>query len=218
LRVFTANYALVQLNKFACIIWHLVVYIIAIIERRSEMYDDLKDRHRRDMWKAIPKDRMKEIRRSINEMEKGRDRTILHLAFIDGLTTTEIEQLAQNRDDLRSRNHRPISRRRIQQIILQYVPDANAYQDHSQKDKPHKDHGKYYWSHKKERCANCNGTERLEWHHMIPAILGGTADERNMICLCHECHRAVTEYNRTLFPDEMNSWKKKRAEEQKAEK
>lgn len=173
------------------------------------MYDDLKDRRRRDMWKAIPKDRMKEIRRIINEMEKGRDRTILHLAFIDGLTTVEIEQLAQNRDDLRSRNHRPVSRRRIQQIILQYVPDANAYQDHSQKDKARKDHSSFAWHHKKERCANCNGTERLEWHHMIPAALGGTAEPENMVCLCKDCHEAVTAYQRKIMPEIMSKRRKR---------
>lgn len=165
------------------------------------MYDELKDRQRRDMWKAIPKERMKEIRRQVQAMPKSRDRTILLLAFVHGLTTTEIEQIAKDRDDLQSRNHRPISRRRIQQIILLYVPDANDYQDHSQKDKPHNDHGAWYWSHEKTRCANCGSTERLEWHHMIPASLGGTAEEYNMICLCHDCHQAVTAYHRRLFPD-----------------
>lgn len=170
------------------------------------------------MWKAIPEKRLKKIRKMAQEMPPSRDRTVLILAFVHGLTTTEIAEVAKTREDLYSRNHRPMSRRRIQQVILQYVPDANDYQDHSQKEKQHKDHGAFAWSHKKERCGKCGCTENLEWHHMAPAILGGTADERNMICLCHECHRAVTEYNRTLFPDEMNSWKKKRAEEQKDEK
>lgn len=177
------------------------------------MYEKIKERRRRDMWKAIPRERLKEIRRQVQEMPKSRDRTVLLLAFIHGLTTPEIAEIAKTRDDLMSRNHRPLSRRRIQQIILIYVPDANAYQDHSQKESAHSDHGKFAWSHQKECCANCGSTERLEWHHMIPAFLGGTAEEGNMICLCHDCHRSVTEYHRKLYPDEMNPWKKKRTEQ-----
>lgn len=176
------------------------------------MYEDVKDRQRRDMWKAIPAERMKQIVRKIKRMPDSRDKTVLELAFVHGLTTTEIRNLAIERTDLMSRNHQPLSRRRIQQIIMQYVPDANAYQDHSQKNKPHKDHGFFATHHKKERCANCGGTERLEWHHMIPAILGGTAEQENMICLCHDCHQAVTAYHRKLFPDKFGRQRKQKDE------
>lgn len=168
------------------------------------MYEELKERQRRDMWKAIPEKRMKQIKRQVKKMQEGRDRTILELAFVHGLTTTEIQRLAENRADLMSRNHKPISRRRIQQIIVKYVPDCNSYQDHSSREKPHKDHGKFAAHHKKERCANCGDTNRLEWHHMIPAVLGGTAEPENMICLCHDCHQDVTAYHRKLFPDIMS--------------
>lgn len=173
------------------------------------MYEDLKNRQRRDMWKAIPEERMKQIVRKIKKMSDGRDKIILELAFVHGLTTTEIAEIAKTRDDLTSRNHRPISRRRIQQVILEYVPDANSYQDHSQRFKQHGDHGFFATHHKKERCANCGSTERLEWHHMIPAILGGTAEPENMICLCHDCHQAVTAYHRKLFPEVMNKRRKR---------
>ena len=177
------------------------------------MYEEYKDRQRRDMWKAIPHNRMAEIQYKIMDMKPSRDRKILELAFIHGLTTTEISEAAKNDPELESRNHKPISHRRIQQIICCYVPDANAYQNHSQKDKPRKGHSSFAWHHKKERCAICGSTERLEWHHMIPTFLGGTAEEGNMICLCHDCHRSVTEYHRKLYPDEMNPWKKKRTEQ-----
>lgn len=174
------------------------------------MYEEIKERRRRDMWKAIPRERLKEIRRQVQEMPKSRDRTVLLLAFVHGLTTPEIAEIAKTRDDLMSRNHRPLSRRRIQQIILIYVPDANAYQDHSQKDKPRKDHSSFAWhhKHKKERCANCDGTDRLEWHHMIPAALGGTAEPENMVCLCKECHDAVTAYQRKIMPEIMSKRRK----------
>lgn len=167
------------------------------------MYEDLKNRQRRDMWKAIPEERMKQIVRKIKKMSDGRDKIILELAFMHGLTTTEIAEIAKTRGDLMSRNHRPISRRRIQQVILKYVPDANAYQDHSQRFKQHGDHGYFATHHNKERCANCGSTEMLEWHHMIPAILGGTAEPENMICLCHNCHAAVTAYHRRIMPEIM---------------
>lgn len=172
------------------------------------MYEELKERQRRDMWKAIPRKRMKEIRKQVNEMPKGRDRTILHLAFVDGLTTTEIAELAKYREDLLSRNHRPISRRRIQQIISLHVPDCNDYQDHSHKDRKHADHHKFAYHHSKERCALCGETDRLEWHHMIPAALGGTAEPENMVCLCHGCHQAVSAYHRRLMPDKFCKPKK----------
>ena len=167
------------------------------------MYEKYKDRQRRDMWKAIPANRMKEIRQQVQEMPESRDRTVLLLAFVHGLTTPEIAEVAKERDDLMSRNHRPLSRRRIQQIILLYVPDANSYQEHSQKYKPRKDHSSFAWHNKKESCANCGSTERLEWHHMIPVALGGTAEPENMICLCHECHQDVTAYHRRIMPEIM---------------
>lgn len=172
------------------------------------MYEEYKDRQRRDMWKAIPLNRMVEIQYKIMDMKPSRDRKVLELAFIHGLTTTEIVAVAKNDNELVSRNHRPLSRRRIQQIILQYVPDANAYQDHSQKGKSRKDHSSFAWHHKKERCANCGSTERLEWHHMIPAVLGGTAEPENMICLCHDCHQDVTAYHRKIMPEIMNKRRK----------
>ena len=179
------------------------------------MYDDFKDRRRKDMWKAFPPERLEQLRFSIRHMDAGRDKTILELAFIHGLTTTEIAEVAKTRLDMLSRNGRPVNRRTIQSTIGKYVPDRNAYQDHSQKDKPHSDHGFFAAHHTKERCANCGGTERLEWHHMIPAVLGGTAEPENMICLCKACHICVTEYHRKLFPELMNAYKNSKKKSQK---
>lgn len=155
----------------------------------------------RDMWKAIPWERRAEISEQIKRMPDGRNKEIMRLAFIENLSTADIAERAKTDKLLWSRNHKPISKRRVLQIIAEYVPDYNAYQNHSQKTGLHKDHGKYHWSHKKERCASCGATESLEWHHMIPAFLGGTAEEQNMICLCTDCHRTVTEYHRKLYPE-----------------
>lgn len=61
---------------------------------------------------------------------------------------------------------------------------------------------------KKERCANCGGADQLEWHHMIPAALGGTAEPENMVCLCKDCHEAVTAYQRKIMPEIMSKRRK----------
>ena len=174
------------------------------------MYEDFKDRNRRDMWKAFPEERIEEIRQEIECMPHGRDRIIMELAFVHGLTTTEIAEVAKTRLDMLSRNHRPVSRKTIQNTIAKYVPDRSAYQDHSGRSRQHKDHGFFATHHKKERCANCGAVDRLEWHHMIPAIMGGTAEPENMICLCHDCHVCVTAYQRKIFPNDMKPWKHKR--------
>lgn len=161
------------------------------------------------MWKAIPQKRRKQIKEQIWKMKNGLRKEILTLALVDGMSTTEVAEFAKTVTYLNSRNHRPISKRRIQQIIVEEIPDVYAYMDHSQREKPHRDHDRFAYYHKKERCAHCGSTERLEWHHMIPASVGGTAEEANMICLCHECHQIVTDYNRKIFPNELNGMKQK---------
>lgn len=155
----------------------------------------------RDMWKAIPWKRRAEIAEQVKKMPDGIRKQVLTMAFIENMSTADIARYAEQNDCMHTRNHRPISIRRIQQIIEEEVPDYNAYQSHKQQNSARKDHGRWSWSHKKERCASCGGTESLEWHHMIPAFLGGKADELNMICLCKSCHKSVTEYHKKLYPD-----------------
>lgn len=158
------------------------------------MYDDFKKRKRHDMWRAFPHERMEKLKRSIRHMDDGRDKIILELAFIHGLTTTEIAEVAKTREDMLSRNHKPISRRTIQNIIAKYVPDRNDYQDHSQQNRGRKDHSAFIANHRKTNCVLCGSAEGVEWHHMIPVAMGGTAEPENMICLCSACHDAATAY------------------------
>lgn len=161
-----------------------------------------KKDHKRDMWANIPWQRRAEIVEEAKQMPDGMRRTIVLLAFEDGMSTAEIADEAKSRDDMISRNHRPVSKRRVLQIIAEEVPDYNAYQIHREP-KHREGHTKFIW-HNRERglsCANCGARENLEWHHMIPAFLGGTAEPENMICLCEECHSAVTAYARRLFPE-----------------
>lgn len=162
------------------------------------------------MWRNIPAKRRMEIIGRTDFMPNGIRKEILLLAFHDGLSTAEIAELAKTRDDLQSRNHRPISKRRVLQIIAEEVPDYNAYQIHG-KHPERKDHSRFLLAHRnaERRCANCGSTERIEFHHMIPVFLGGTAEPENMICLCESCHDAVTAYQARVFPDSFKAQKEK---------
>ena len=154
------------------------------------MYDEYKHRRRKDMWKAFPPERIEQLRRSIRHMDAGRDKTILELAFVHGLTTTEIAEYSKQKGICGFQ----ISRRTIQNVISKYVPDRNDYQNHSQAGKRRKDHRLFVEKHTKTNCVFCGSAESVEWHHMIPVALGGTAEPENMICLCSDCHDAVTAY------------------------
>lgn len=157
------------------------------------------EKRKRDMWKNIPWNVRAKIVESLHAMPECAEKQICLLAFEDGKSTTEIATWCKD-NDICSRNHRPYSRRRIQQIIAQTVPEYNAYQV---KDRYayRKDHSQKAWKTEKTECKQCGSKERLELHHMIPAFLGGTADDRNYICLCHNCHMQVTAYQRELFPE-----------------
>lgn len=37
-------------------------------------------------------------------------------------------------------------------------------------------------------CQKCGSTKRLECHHKIPVINGGSNELSNLITLCHDCH------------------------------
>ena len=152
------------------------------------------------MWKNIPWERRAEIARHIKRMPDGMHKEVLRLAFIENYSTADIAEIAKSNPLLYGRKHKPIGKRRVLQIIAEEIPDYNAYQIKG-KDRHRTGHASFIWHHEKVRCAVCGETERLQWHHMIPAFLGGTAEEANMICLCSDCHRIVTEYQRKVFPD-----------------
>lgn len=166
-----------------------------------------KKGQKRDMWKNIPWKRRAAIVKKAHRMPDGLRKTVVLLAFEEGLSTAEIAKAAEHREGLTSRNHRPISKRRALQIIAEEVPDYNAYQKKHPKEHPRKDHFAFIWRNqgKKVRCALCESAENLEWHHMIPEFLGGTAEPENMVCLCHDCHVEVTNYQHGLFPEQFEN-------------
>ena len=46
------------------------------------------------------------------------------------------------------------------------------------------------WERCGGRCADCGGTQLLEFDHVIPLALGGSSSERNLQLLCADCNRA----------------------------
>ena len=40
-------------------------------------------------------------------------------------------------------------------------------------------------------CVNCGSEENVEYHHIVPLVLGGTNNLRNIVPLCHRCHKAA---------------------------
>lgn len=48
------------------------------------------------------------------------------------------------------------------------------------------------------RCFNCQTTENIEWHHVVPLEIGGEDSLHNMVPLCYACHKAVTNHELLL--------------------
>lgn len=157
-----------------------------------------RDHRKRDMYRNIPWDVRTDIVQRLENMPESNDKLICLLALRDGLSTTDIAYYCIDHDVL-SRNSNPYSRRRIQQIIAENIPEYADYQVHRERAKKRADHLKFIADNKAERCAFCGEIENLEWHHMIPVMLGGDTDSRNMIPLCSKCHSVVTEYQREKF-------------------
>lgn len=40
-------------------------------------------------------------------------------------------------------------------------------------------------------CVNCGSHENIEYHHIVPLLLGGTNKVWNIVPLCHQCHKAA---------------------------
>ena len=38
------------------------------------------------------------------------------------------------------------------------------------------------------KCCNCGSTSDLQYHHIIPIVIGGKDINSNMCCLCYDCH------------------------------
>lgn len=41
------------------------------------------------------------------------------------------------------------------------------------------------------RCVNCGSEDMIEFHHIVPIVLGGTNNYGNVVPLCWKCHKAI---------------------------
>ena len=89
-------------------------------------------------------------------------------------------------------------------------------------DRYHKGKRSWFWETYKGECfkrdnytcQKCGSTKRLECHHKIPIVSGGSNELSNLITLCHNCHskshpagyrksaKRMRENNRILITDE----------------
>ena len=42
------------------------------------------------------------------------------------------------------------------------------------------------------KCINCGSDTDIEWHHVVPIMVGGYDIPSNIVPLCHACHKSVT--------------------------
>lgn len=40
-------------------------------------------------------------------------------------------------------------------------------------------------------CCNCGSTEDLEYHHIVPLVVGGKDINSNICCVCYSCHQLI---------------------------
>lgn len=61
-------------------------------------------------------------------------------------------------------------------------------------------------------CSNCKSEENIEYHHIVPLVLGGTNNMSNITALCHKCHKAA-HYGRHIhhYIDSGNAGRKPKA-------
>lgn len=139
---------------------------------------------------------------STNNKLSERNEKILNELIIKRRSTAELAYLARHDkafDWLRSNQNKPMSYRRIQQILCEYFPEFHIKTTHK---KERKDQHIRTEQNKLRNvvitesscCAQCGSKEKLEIHHMLPVLLGGDNDARNLVILCENCHQKTTNY------------------------
>ena len=133
-----------------------------------------------------------------------RNEEILRELIYKQKTTEQLAYLARNDENytwLQSNQNKPMSSRRIQQILTEYFPEFHIQKTH----KKQNEHQKIRNEHPKLRdtiitkdscCGRCGCCKDLQIHHMLPVMLNGDNDERNLVILCKDCHRQTTTYNK----------------------
>lgn len=151
------------------------------------------------------RERYKKIKQKCDVSE--RDKKILEEIIVNMKSTAQLAYLGQHDNSyewLKSNRNKPMSVRRIQQILCKYFPEFHIQTTHATtKTIEYKKTRTEQLRLRAEmidrsRCGRCGATENLEIHRIFPVSLGGTNDKRNMMILCKDCHRLQTDYFREL--------------------
>lgn len=140
---------------------------------------------------------------SIKGKCSDRDYKILYEIIVNMISTAHLAYLARTDEKYswcKSNQNKPMSVRRIQQILCEYFPEFHIWTSHEgTKKKAEQQIRTEMLRRKKEikilkQCGRCGSKNNLELHHLFPVCLGGTNDDRNFIWLCHDCHKIQSLY------------------------
>ena len=131
-----------------------------------------------------------------------RDEMILAELIVNMKSTAHLAYLARTDEKynwLQSNQGKPMSVRRIQQILTEYFPEFHIQTSHK---KAHKDQKlrnelpeiRKVMITEDSCCGKCGSKEDLEIHHMFPLELCKDNDDRNLIILCGACHQRATNH------------------------
>lgn len=137
------------------------------------------------------------------EIER-RDKLILQYFLVDNLCASAI---ARRKDPAivcysnKCSWHPQLSAASILRIIYKHCPYLKPVRNSRENDQRVKlmHRRKKMISGHIRQCAFCGNVDKLEEHHMIPLAMGGTNDDENLVFLCRECHKVVTQYQRRVY-------------------
>lgn len=133
-------------------------------------------------------------------MLSERNEKILIEIIFNQKTTAQLNYLAKTDPDyswLQSNQGKPMSVRRIQQILTEYFPEFHIQTTHKTNRKNQKIRTEQTRLRKvmitpNSCCGKCGCKDNLEIHHMLPVVLGGDNNDDNLLILCSDCHHKVT--------------------------
>ena len=142
---------------------------------------------------------------SIKGKCSDRDYKILYEIIVNMISTAHLAYLARTDEKYswcKSNQNKPMSVRRIQQILCEHFPEFHIQKTHSntksekeQRIRTEAAKVRRSMETKSNFCGRCGREDvPLDLHHLFPVILGGTNDERNLIFLCEYCHQQQTNY------------------------
>lgn len=158
-----------------------------------------------DEWIAF---RKRLIKIKNEEIISERDIRILEEIIVNMKSTAHLAYLARTDKEyswFKSNQNKPISTRRIQQILHTWYPEFHIQKTHQKyrKDQSirneHLRIRKKLFQEGKKYCGRCGTTEKLDLHHMMPVFLSGTNDLPNLVFLCEKCHEETTQYIRKKY-------------------